>query len=215
MREWDWSLERLRVRRVRVTPGFLFVAALLFYQSTQPFLLTFLLAAGLHELGHLLAARRLGIPVRALSLTAFGCVLTFTDGALTRDRDLLCIAAAGPLCNLAMTALCMTPWAGQWEHAALFGAEHLLLALFNLLPVFPLDGAVLCAGLLRPKLGERRAERVVLGLSAGWVLVAIGAAAWFGGVAGQRFLLFAAWIGSNFFQKVLSRPCQSRRFPLK
>lgn len=215
MREWDWSPERLRIRRIRVTPGFLFVAALLLYQSTPPFLCTFLLAAGLHELGHLLAARGLGIPVRALSLTAFGCVLTFTDGALVRDRDLLRVAAAGPLCNLAMAVLCITPWVGRWEYAALFGAEHLLLALFNLLPVFPLDGAVLCAGLLQPKLGEQRAERIVLSLSAGGALAAAGAAAWFGGAAGQRFLLFAAWMGSNFFQKVLSHPCQSRRFPLK
>lgn len=215
MREWDWSLERLRVRRVQVTPGFLFVAALLFYQSTPPFLCTFLLAAGLHELGHLFAAHCLRVPVGKLSLTAFGCVLTFTDGALVRDRDLLRIAAAGPLCNLMLALLCMTPWMERWEYAALFGAEHLLLALFNLLPVVPLDGAILCMGMFRLKLGAWRAERLTLALSAGGALLAMGAAAWFGGNAGGRFLLFAAWIGSNFFQKVLSRPCQSRRFPLK
>ena len=96
----DWTPERLRICRVRVTPGFLFVAALLLYQSTPSFLVTFLLAAALHEGGHLLAARWRGVPVRALSMTAFGCVLDFADGALVRDRDLLCIAAAGPLCNL-------------------------------------------------------------------------------------------------------------------
>lgn len=154
----DWTPERLRICQVRVTPGFLFVAALLLYQSTPSFLVTFLLAAALHEGGHLLAARWRGVPVRALSMTAFGCVLDFADGALVRDKDLLCIAAAGPLCNLLFALACMTPWVGQWHGAALFGAEHLLLALFNLLPVFPLDGAVLCAGLLRPRLGERRAE---------------------------------------------------------
>ena len=180
----DWTPERLRICQVRVTPGFLFVAALLLYQSTPSFLVTFLLAAALHEGGHLLAARWRRVPVRALSMTAFGCVLDFADGALVRDRDLLCIAAAGPLCNLLCALLCVTPWVGQWRGAALFGAEHLLLALFNLLPVFPLDGAVLCAGLLRPKLGERRAEQVVLALSGGLGLAAVGAALWWGGDAG-------------------------------
>ena len=211
----DWTPERLRICQVRVTPGFLFVAALLLYQSTPSFLVTFLLAAALHEGGHLLAARWRGVPVRALSMTAFGCVLDFADGALVRDRDLLSIAAAGPLCNLLFALLCVTPWGGQWHGAARFGAEHLLLALFNLLPVFPLDGAVLCAGLLRPRLGERRAEQVVLALSGGLGLAAAGAALWWGGDAGMRFLLLAGWVGSNFLQKVLPHPCHSRRFPVK
>ena len=197
---------------MRITPGFLFLAAFLFYQSTSSFLVTFLLAAALHEGGHLLAARWRGVPVRALSMTAFGCVLDFVDEALMRDRDLLWIAAAGPLCNLLFALLCVTPWVGRWRGAALFGAEHLLLALFNLLPVFPLDGAVLCAGLLKPNVGERRAEQVVLALSGGLGLAAVGAALWWGGDAGLRLLLLAGWVGGNFLQKV---PCHSRRFPVK
>ena len=107
---------------MRITPGFLFLAAFLFYQSTSSFLVTFLLAAALHEGGHLLAARWRGVPVRALSMTAFGCVLDFVDEALVRDRDLLWIAAAGPLCNLLFALLCVTPWVGRWRGAALFGA---------------------------------------------------------------------------------------------
>ena len=202
----------LRICQVRITPGFLFLAAFLFYQSTSSFLVTFLLAAALHEGGHLLAARWRGVPVRALSMTAFGCVLDFVDEALVRDRDLLWIAAAGPLCNLLFALLCVTPWVGRWRGAALFGAEHLLLALFNLLPVFPLDGAVLCAGLLKPNVGERRAEQVVLALSGGLGLAAVGAALWWGGDAGMRLLLLAGWVGATSLQKV---PCHSRRFPVK
>ena len=108
----------LRICQVRITPGFLFLAAFLFYQSTSSFLVTFLLAAALHEGGHLLAARWRGVPVRALSMTAFGCVLDFVDEALVRDRDLLWIAAAGPLCNLLFALLCVTPWVGRWCGAA-------------------------------------------------------------------------------------------------
>ena len=200
----------LRICQVRITPGFLFLAAFLFYQSTSSFLVTFLLAAALHEGGHLLAARWRGVPVRALSMTAFGCVLDFVDEALVRDRDLLWIAAAGPLCNLLFALLCVTPWVGQWRGAALFGAEHLLLALFNLLPVFPLDGAVLCAGLLKPNVGERRAEQVVLALSGGLGLAAVGAALWWGGDAGMRLLLLAGWVGATSCKRCLVIPSAFR-----
>ena len=200
----------LRLCQVRITPGFLFLAAFLFYQSTSSFLVTFLLAAALHEGGHLLAARWRGVPVRALSMTAFGCVLDFVDEALVRDRDLLWIAAAGPLCNLLFALLCVTPWVGRWRGAALFGAEHLLLALFNLLPVFPLDGAVLCAGLLKPNVGERRAEQVVLALSGGLGLAAVGAALWWGGDAGMRLLLLAGWVGATSCKRCLVIPAAFR-----
>ena len=200
----------LRICQVRITPGFLFLAAFLVYQSTSSFLVTFLLAAALHEGGHLLAARWRGVPVRALSMTAFGCILDFVDEALVRDRDLLWIAAAGPLCNLLFALLCVTPWVGRWRGAALFGAEHLLLALFNLLPVFPLDGAVLCAGLLKPNVGERRAEQVVLALSGGLGLAAVGAALWWGGDAGMRLLLLAGWVGATSCKRCLVIPAAFR-----
>lgn len=200
----------LRICQVRITPGFLFLAAFLLYQSTSSFLVTFLLAAALHEGGHLLAARWRGVPVRALSMTAFGCILDFVDEALVRDRDLLWIAAAGPLCNLLFALLCVTPWVGRWRGAALFGAEHLLLALFNLLPVFPLDGAVLCAGLLKPNVGERRAEQVVLALSGGLGLAAVGAALWWGGDAGMRLLLLAGWVGATSCKRCLVIPAAFR-----
>lgn len=200
----------LRICQVRITPGFLFLAAFLLYQSTSSFLVTFLLAAALHEGGHLLAARWRGVPVRALSMTAFGCVLDFVDEALVRDKDLLWIAAAGPLCNLLFALLCVTPWVGRWRGAALFGAEHLLLALFNLLPVFPLDGAVLCAGLLKPNVGERRAEQVVLALSGGLGLAAVGAALWWGGDAGMRLLLLAGWVGATSCKRCLVIPAAFR-----
>ena len=200
----------LRICQVRITPGFLFLAAFLFYQSTSSFLVTFLLAAALHEGGHLLAARWRGVPVRALSMTAFGWVLDFVDEALVRDRDLLWIAAAGPLCNLLFALLCVTPWVGRWRGAALFGAEHLLLALFNLLPVFPLDGAVLCAGLLKPNVGERRAEQVVLALSGGLGLAAVGAALWWGGDAGMRLLLLAGGVGATSCKRCLVIPAAFR-----
>ena len=204
----------LRICQVRITPGFLFLAAFLFYQSTSSFLVTFLLAAALHEGGHLLAARWRGVPVRALSMTAFGCVLDFVDEALVRDKDLLWIAAAGPLCNLLFALLCVTPWVGRWRGAALFGAEHLLLALSQ-----PAAGVrrwtVRCFlrwSARNPTWGSGGQNRVALG-----TVRRIGTGG--GGccsVVGWRRRDAAVAAGrlgrGNFLQKV---PCHSCRFPVK
>lgn len=205
--------KQLQISKTRVTPGFLFCAALLFYQGTPDFLLTFALAAAIHEIGHLLTARCLQIPVRSLSMTAFGCVLTFENGAVIHNRETLLIASAGPAVNLIAALLCMAmPWR---ESITLFGAEHLLLALFNLLPVPPLDGAVMLTCLLSSRFGAAAAEHTVNLLSAALTMMAVAAAVWFRGVASLRMLLFAFWIGVNILQKMCPHPCQSHCFPLK
>lgn len=194
--------EQVRIGRIRVTPGFLFCAALLLYQSTPPFLVTFLFAALIHELGHVLAACWQRIPIRTLSLTAFGCVLTFVDSALLSNRKLLLVAVAGPALNLVSLLVCMGPWCGGWKYCALFGAEHLLLALFNLLPIFPLDGAVILSCLFSRWIGPERAERWVNGVSV-FLAVTVGVVALcLGGTAGVRFFLFAAWMGLSLLQKM-------------
>lgn len=203
---------QLWLGKVRFTPGFLLLVALLLYQSTSIFLITFLIAATLHELGHIGLAHLLHIPVRSLSMTAFGCVLSLTNQALIPDWKLLCIAAAGPLLNLgtALLSLCLFG-------APLFGAENLLLALFNLLPVFPLDGAVLLAAALSMvfHLRPEQADRCVCALSLLLTAAAAVTALCLHGEARPRVFLFALWLAVSLVQKISGRPCHFSRFPLK
>lgn len=143
MTEFVWG-------RLRITPGFLLAVALLLVcddGSGLPFLL--LLASLLHELGHLLLARLLGLEVRTLRLGFFGAELDLPGRAHCRWLDEVLLLAAGPAVNLVLAVLCC---ALPGETAPLFGALNLLLGCFNLLPVFPLDGGgllqVLAARLL-------------------------------------------------------------------
>lgn len=208
------SSQQLWFGRVRFTPGFLFLTALLLYQSSTAFLISFLVAAALHELAHVGMARLLGIPVRTLSMTAFGCVLTLADEALIPNRKLLLIAAAGPLLNLSVAALCqgLSHVAGP---AALFGAENLLLALFNLLPVFPLDGAVILSSALSFRMLPEQAERWTYGFSLLLVVVAVVAAFVLHGTAQPRVFLLALWLAVGLVQKIGNRPCLFSFFQLK
>ncbi len=206
----SWVPDQVWFGRVRFTPGFLLLAALLLYQSTSAFLTSFLLAAALHELGHILTAHLLGIPIRTLSMTAFGCVLSLTDRALIPDWKLLFIAAAGPMLNLTLAFLSLYLF-----DYPLFGAENLLLALFNLLPVFPLDGAVILVSALSAKMLPEQAERCVCMLALLLVIATAATALSLQGAARPRVFLFALWLAVSLVQKIRGCTCHFSRFQLK
>jgi len=113
-------------------------------------LLTSLLFFGsvlFHELAHSVVALAWGIPVRSITLFIFGGVASI-DREPERPLAEFLIALAGPLASLAL-ALGFGLWwlmgqlAGLEPLAALglyLGGINLSLALFNMLPGFPLDG---------------------------------------------------------------------------
>lgn len=101
-----------------------------------------------HETAHSLVARHYDIPIRGITLFIFGGVAEMT-GEPRRPRDELLMAAAGPAASLLLAAifhallLGVTAWAslvavaGVLRYLALI---NFILALFNLVPAFPLDG---------------------------------------------------------------------------
>ena len=131
----------------------IFLALLNGLRDTLPFLL----AAVLHEGGHLLACRFLRVPIRFFSPIATGAVIGYDPSAVSYAREAW-IAAAGPLANLAGFLLCFL---GECTRGrALFGTSCLAFAFFNLLPIRTLDGGVLLYDLLTPVMGPIRAERI-------------------------------------------------------
>ena len=114
---------------------------LLLYFDSSGFLRVGLLAAFLHECGHILVYWRFKhqLPVIAVTMTGF-CMRTRGAG-LTAAQALL-LAAAGPGANLLLAGI----WYEQMNRrATLWGtaflAANCLTAAFNLLPIPPLDGA--------------------------------------------------------------------------
>lgn len=142
-------------RRVRIGPVIFrdpfFTCSLLYlllYFDSSQFLRIGLLAACLHECGHILAFgilfRRL--PVIEVTMTGF-CMQT--RGCSLDRRQRFCLAAAGPAVNALLAAvwhLRLNQQFTVWDAA--FWAANILTGLFNLLPVPPLDGAQMAAALL-------------------------------------------------------------------
>lgn len=127
------------------------VLYVLLWRDASGFLRLGLLAAFLHEWGHIAAygAMFRRFPVIEVTMTGF-CMRTRGQAMTLRQTAVL--AAAGPAVNLLLAGL----WAWKLNQratirASAFLAANLLTAAFNLLPVPPLDGAQLveCAFLCR------------------------------------------------------------------
>ena len=130
----------------------------------------------LHELGHTVVARRLGVSVKEILLLPIGGVARLANEPRRPQHELL-IALSGPLVNLVM-ALILSFAMDQFQIPldasdvlaggepsalgllrALFWANALLFA-FNLLPALPMDGGRVFRGLLGLSLGRSRATQV-------------------------------------------------------
>ncbi len=109
----------------------------------------------LHELSHSLVARRFGIPMHGITLFIFGGVAEMSDQPQNPKSELL-MAIAGPIMSviigLALLGIDNAFGAG-WPkpvHGVLvyLGFLNLILAGFNMLPAFPLDGGRVLRSLL-------------------------------------------------------------------
>lgn len=101
-----------------------------------------------HEVSHALVSRRGGIGVRRITLHFFGGVAEIEEEARTPDLEFK-MAAAGPLSSLALALILMAGWrfalAGDLPlgiRATLRYTSYInfMLAAFNMIPAFPMDG---------------------------------------------------------------------------
>lgn len=135
-------------QKIEITPAFLAFLCAFFYFDPAGSFFPFLLAATLHEAAHLLALRLLSARVHKLCLSACGAVLQTEP--LSYGKELLA-AAAGPAANLLLALLFA-------KRAPIFALVNLCLLLFNLLPLYPLDGGRILRAALLLLLPVRAAE---------------------------------------------------------
>jgi Zn-dependent protease len=137
---------------IRVHVSFLLLlGAVLLFMGGAPGVFVALMVAGsvvVHELGHALVARHLGVPVRSIGLHFFGGAAQMV-GLPRRAGDEVAIAAAGPAVSFALAGLGYVLAALTGARIfGLFAAVNLVLALFNLVPAFPSDGGRILRALL-------------------------------------------------------------------
>ena len=176
-----------------------------------------------HELAHSLVSRRFGIEVRRITLFLFGG-LAEIESEPSEPRAEFLIAIAGPATSLALGLLCSligTGLAGSDFTAALatnreaalaglsplstlllwLGPVNVVLALFNMVPGFPLDGGRVFRAVIWWLTGDlHRATRVASesGRLFGWFLMILGVLqALSGAIMQGLWLVMIGWFLSN------------------
>jgi len=158
-----------------------------------------------HELAHSILAIRNNIPVKEITLFVFGGVSQITKEA-TSPRVELLIAIVGPLTSLAMAGIFYGLYlllAGSQQSLAAslmqwLAMINVILALFNLIPGFPLDGGRIFRAIVWQRTHDYHratstATKVGQGIAyafiAGGIALIFAFQSWFNGL----WLIFIGW----------------------
>lgn len=161
----------------------------------------------LHEFGHALTARRYGVETRDIILSPIGGVARL-DRLPEKPWQEFMVAIAGPLVNVGISlvlaifpilssgesrrqffnyfyllfnpdsnafALNVSP---VYEFIFLLIIVNIVLALFNMLPAFPMDGGRVLRALLSARLGRLRATRIATFVGQGFAILLAGYGIW-------------------------------------
>lgn len=182
----------------------------------------------LHELAHALVGRRHGIEIKRITLFVFGG-MSHLEGEPHAWRAELWMAIVGPIVSLLIGGICIgiasAALAGEGALAAeplaairelgpgatlmlWLGPVNMVLALFNVVPAFPLDGGRVVRAIIWGATGNfARATRLasVLGQAFGWALIAAGVAMMLGltvpifgtGLVGGLWISLIGWFLHN------------------
>lgn len=188
---WSWSFGRWRGVDIRFHFSTIFsipIAYLLFKPVDLRGVVEALLWVGglsififLHEIGHAFAAQLVGVPVKSVVVWLLGGL---TNLSYKPEKPLhnLFIFAAGPLVNMLLAFLCVAvfilsalfflPYSTSPETYVWFqtfqnlffslAVVNIILVIFNLLPVYPLDGGNILHAAMEWLFGKTRADQIAL-----------------------------------------------------
>lgn len=200
---WSWSVGRWRGVDIRLHFSMLFsipIAYLLFRPVDLFGAVESLMWVGglsvfifLHEIGHALAAQIVGVQVKSVVVWLLG---GFTNLAWRPEKPLhnLFIYSAGPLTNMLLAFLCVAAymltamlflpfsndpetyiWIQTFQNVFFsLAVVNLILIVFNLLPVYPLDGGNILHASMEWLFGRNKADRITLTIGIPFLLLLIG-----------------------------------------
>lgn len=184
---WSFRIGQVAGTDIKVHVTFLLLlvwAAVASYQQTGAaaavdftlFLLALFGCIVLHEFGHILMARRFGVRTPDVILLPIGGIARL-ERIPEEPRQELLIALAGPAVSLGIAGALFVlaillglhpslhdPLVDHQPFVVRLMAVNLYLLLFNLLPVFPMDGGRVLRAVLAHRLGLMRATRIASGI---------------------------------------------------
>src|SRR5262245_40734065 len=165
----SWRLGKLFGFPIEINLSFLILLGIVFFGfgGANPLFSVFVVLLAfasvvLHELGHAIVARTLGVHVAGIELGFLGGAAKMTNLPRTPRHELL-IAAAGPAVSLMLGgAFLGIAVALHSQFVAMIGWINIVIAGFNLIPALPMDGGRILRALLVPRFGYVRATDIAV-----------------------------------------------------
>ena len=187
---WSFTIGSLAGTQIRIHVTFVLFLAWIFAASYASggaeaawsglwFLILLFLCVLAHEFGHIFTARAFGVKTPDVTLLPIGGVARL-ESIPEKPREEFLIAIAGPLVNVVI-ALALLGFTGAgMKYGAVasiddmktplvdkLAAVNLFLALFNMIPAFPMDGGRVLRAALATRLGFVRATEIAASIGQG------------------------------------------------
>lgn len=187
---WSITIARIAGSEIRIHVTFLILLAWIgIFQyaaggasaaiSTVAIVVAVFACVVLHELGHALAARRYGISTPDITLLPIGGLARLSRLPEKPSEEIV-IALAGPAVNVVIAAILIL-FVGasvdpetmaeienpSVDFAGRLAAINIFLAIFNLIPAFPMDGGRVLRAVLALNMGRRRATEIAARIGQG------------------------------------------------
>ena len=152
---------------------FIFLILFYFTKQIQVYAMIMIFAI-IHELGHLIAGLLMGMKPEKIEIMPFGVSISFKINIKDYNRKIkngntlelkkIMVAAAGPITNF-IIILITCNLNMEIVKSLIIIYTNFLIMIFNLLPIYPLDGGRILKGILHIYFGRRKSEKYINNIS--------------------------------------------------
>ncbi|GEM_PF-261750 len=184
--------------KIEVDPTFFVVfIIMLFFDYHYRYLETFA-ALIIHEAAHIAASVVQGIKLDSLKIFPIGLNAVFLDD-FNKDANQFLINISGPFINLLIFLVCFllnTYYLSESDNMRFFILVNIFLAVFNMLPVLPLDGGRILRDILTSRIGLFKAYKYSRKVSKGLGLfvIILGIIQFYGNIYNFSLIFLGSYI---------------------
>ncbi len=138
------------MKKIKIGTSFIILVIICLIFHNLLVIMNYFLALFLHELAHFIVAIKRGYTIKQFRIDLFGMAVDIDSDI--KSRDCFIVNFAGPLMNFILCIICVVVSLvvpQTLNYLQTFFVANLSLALFNLVPIYPLDGGKIFRGMIK------------------------------------------------------------------